>query len=168
MTWKEFDKYNAAFKFIIKNKPKLIVEYGSGGSTYFLQELLNELDYGGKLISFEDNEKFYDKSCSNIRLVKVEIVDRIKGSLRYVHDLDLIKDVELVIIDGPDYQRYLNDEGNPTNLTLNLQDIVEHLNKEVPFFIDGRTGCINYYNNVLGYKTHIEQPEEDRNDKPKI
>ena len=168
MSWKEFDKYNAAFEFIIKNKPKLIVEYGSGGSTRHLEELLKELNYGGKLISFEDNKKFFDKTCSSIRLVEVEIVDSAIGSLRYVHDLDLIKDVEFVIIDGPDYKRYPNYQGNPSNLTLNLQDIVEYLNKEIPFFIDGRTGCINYYNNVLGYKTHIEQPEEDRNDKPKI
>jgi len=165
--WREFIKYKAAFKFIEENKPKLIVEYGSGDSTYYLYKCLEELNYGGKLIAYEDNPEWYNKSLNDfpflkdvLNLVKIKTVDSKLGYLKYDHKLENIDEVEMVIIDGPDYRLFLTEDGGPSNVTTNLEDIVNYLGKEVSFFIDGREGCIRYYNN-LNYNKHIIQPPED-------
>lgn len=165
--WRNFIKYKAAFKFIEENKPKLIVEYGSGDSTYYLYKCLEELNYGGKLITYEDNPEWYNKSLKDfpflkdvLKLVKVQTVDSKLGYLKYDHKLEDIKEVEMVVIDGPDYRLFLTEDGGPSNVTTNLEDIVNYLGKEIPFFIDGREGCIGYYNN-LNYSKHIIQPPED-------
>ena len=165
--WREFKKYKQAFKFIEENKPKLIVEYGSGGSTYSLYKCLEELNYGGKLITYEDNSEWYNDIISNfpflkdsVKLVEIETVNSKKGYLRYNHNLEDIKEAELVILDGPDYKLFLTEDGGPSNVTTNLEDIVNYLGKEIPFFIDGREGCVRYYNN-LNYTKHIIQPLED-------
>jgi len=163
MHWSEFDKYKNAFKFIKENKPALIVEYGSGGSTIHLYNCLKELNYGGRLITYEDSEEYrniivkrYPPLKDVVKVVPVEYVDRKKGKLKYVHNYEEIKDVGLVIIDGPDYRVHLNDTGKPSNLTTNLEEINNYLNKHVPFFIDGRSGCVEYYEK-LNYSNFIKQ-----------
>lgn len=172
--WRDFKKYNAAYKFIEENKPKLIVEYGSGGSTYYLYKCLEELNYGGKLITYEDNSEWYNNLVEDfpflkdsVKLVEIETVDSKKGYLRYNHNLEDIKEVELVILDGPDYRLFLTEENSPSNVTTNLEEIVNYLGKQIPYFIDGRSGCVNYYNN-LNYTKHIVQPFEDAIDGNKV
>lgn len=163
MHWRKFDKYKNAFNFIEENKPALIVEYGSGGSTLHLYNCLKELNYGGRLITYEDSEQYrnilvdeFPYLADTIKIAPIEFVDKVKGKVKYVHDYEEIKDVELVIIDGPDYRVHKTANGLPSNLTTNLEDINNYFNKHVPYFIDGRSGCVNYYNN-LNYSNFIEQ-----------
>lgn len=165
--WTLFTKYREAFTYIQEHRPKLIVEYGIGISTYYIDMLLTELDYGGRVIGFESEKKWFDvhekhgyNSKGNARLVPVEIIDKEKGYVEYMHSYSDLKEVDMVIIDGPDYRIYTNDNGSPSNVTLNLQRLVEYKGEEIPYFIDGRTGCLRYYNEICGYSTHIEQLPE--------
>ena len=48
----EDGKYVSAIKHIVEHKPKFIVEYGGGKSTLMITELVNYLDYGGKVIGY--------------------------------------------------------------------------------------------------------------------
>ena len=72
-------KYMSAFNYIIENKPKFVVEYGGGQSTWLLTELINYLDYGGKVIGYESNEDWYNDHVkkgwnehNNVKLVDIE------------------------------------------------------------------------------------------------
>ena len=162
--WKDFIKYKQAFDYIAEYKPKLIVEYGGGDSTYYIYKCLEELNYGGKVIGYEDdieyytdfNEKFTDLK-GILKLVEIEWVDREKGKLRYKHKIEDLKDVEMVIIDGPNYQKHLDSSNYPSNITTNLEDLNQHFGKNIPFFIDGRKGCIRYYCDKLKYSNYIKQ-----------
>lgn len=161
--WREFDKYSKAFEWIVDNRPMLIVEYGAGSSTHYINQLLDELNYGGKVIAYENNPIWLEYANSrgenehgSIRLAEIEITNRELGYCRYVHPIEDIEGVEMVIIDGPDYRTLLDYNGNPFNSTDNLELIVKHLGREVPYFIDSRMGVVNYYSN-LGYTTQIQQ-----------
>tara|TARA_A100001515_G_scaffold136457_1_gene128227 strand:- start:2509 stop:3057 length:549 start_codon:yes stop_codon:yes gene_type:complete len=152
-------KYINAIKYIMENKPKVIVEYGGGKSTLMITELVNYLDYGGKVIAYESGESFYKKHIesgwnkyNNINLVEMEetIEYEIPG-IRYVHPMEDIQGVDFVIIDGPDLHSFSSDPAT----TFNLMDIVNHLGYEVPYFIDGRKFTRNFYSSNLSYTTDI-------------
>jgi len=152
----ESGKYISAFNYIIENKPKFVVEYGGGQSTWLLTELINYLDYGGKVIGYECNEYWYNDHVkkgwnkhNNIKLVdiveyvlKKEDFNDTRG-VRYLHPIEDIEGVDFVIIDGPDLHPK-HWENNPST-TFNLMDIVNHIGYEIPFFIDGRDGTRNFY-----------------------
>ena len=152
-------KYLSALNYIVEHQPKVIVEYGGGQSTLMITELVNYLDYGGKVIAYESDEYWYTKHIesgwnkhNNIKLVDIEQVD---GNLRYVHSLDEIVGVDFVILDGPDLTKF-----TPYPETIyNLKDIVDNLGKEVPYFIDGRDGFRKFYSK-LGYTTDIGDIKE--------
>mgnify|MGYP001218303042 CR=1 FL=1 len=152
----ETGKYMNAINHIIENKPKFVVEYGGGQSTWLLTELINYLDYGGKVIGYEHEEFWYNNHVergwnehNNIKLVDaVEDVfksDDVRDTngIRYVHPIEDIEGVDFVIIDGPDLREELW-ENIPTT-TFNLMDIVNHIGYEIPFFIDGRQGTRDFY-----------------------
>jgi len=154
-------KYFSAIHHIIINKPKLILEYGGGHSTLIISILLGELNYGGKVVSFEDNKEYYDYHNSNgsnkyNNIVYVEDTTIVRNKLTeystftYVHELEPYRDVEFIILDGPD-ERITN-----TGVTLNLELFVDYLGKEIPYFMDGRGGCVHYYKNVKKYKLEVE------------
>ena len=148
-------KYLSVYNYIVKNKPKFIVEYGGGKSTYDITELVNLLDYGGKVVGYENNEYWYNDHIkngwnkhNNIKLVNITEDTYNPGSefmsvrgVRYQHPIEDIEGVDFVIIDGPDLQSFSSD---PIT-TFNLMDIVNHLGYEVPYFIDGRAGTRDYY-----------------------
>ena len=152
----EDGKYVSAIKYIIENKPNFIVEYGVT-STLLLTELVNYLDYGGKVVGYENNEHYYNYAIerghnkyNNIKLVDV-VEDTFDGGtkyynvsgVRYVHPMEDIEGVDFVILDGPDLHPK-HWENNP-DTTFNLMDIVNHIGYEIPFFIDGRTGTRDFY-----------------------
>ena len=153
-------KYVSAINHIIENKPKFVVEYGGGQSTFLLTELINYLDYGGKVIAYESEEYWYNYSIekgwnkhNNINFVEVEETteDGCTG-VRYIHPMEDIQGVDFVIIDGPNLR--IEYHSNGPNTTFNLKDIVEYVGYEVPFFIDGRSGTVEYYDR-LGYTKNI-------------
>tara|TARA_B100000674_G_scaffold463599_1_gene444719 strand:- start:84 stop:686 length:603 start_codon:yes stop_codon:yes gene_type:complete len=152
----ESGKYMSVIKYIIKNKPKFIVEYGGGQSTWMLTELINYLDYGGKIVGYEGEEFWYNAHVkagwnehNNVKLVDaVEDVFendgyRVVNGIRYVHPMEDIEGVDFVILDGPDLREELW-KNNPST-TFNLMDIVNHIGYEIPFFIDGRLGTRDFY-----------------------
>ncbi len=154
-------KYLGAMKYIIENKPKFVLEYGGGRSTYILTLLINELDYGGKIIGIEESKKWWDhhnengsNEFNNIILVGNNIIDEDKFT--YVHDLESYKHVDFVILDGPDYRLY----GDRLGVTLNLKLLVDYIGKEIPYFIDGREGCVKYYKK-LGYTSEVPDIKND-------
>lgn len=162
--WKNNKKYEAVLKHIIEHKPKFIVEYGPGNSTFCINQLLEELDYGAKFISFESedyyfnfhkNKGYFDEST--VKMAPIEYVDKDLGWVKYVHSYEGFEDVDLVIIDGPNLQQYVTSTGSPSNVTTNLEEIVAVTGKEVYYFIDGRGGTLAYYKEKLGYKLNIQQ-----------
>lgn len=158
MNWKEFDKYKPAFDYIIENRPMHIVEYGGGESTYLINQLLDELNYGGKVTAYEDNPKFYNFSNkqgwntkNSIKLVNIEVISPEAVIIRYIHPLKDVQDVDFFIVDGPDYDSYILDNGKRSSAIDNLHLIMTRFNKTIPFWIEGRSGQVNFMRN-LNYK----------------
>ena len=60
------------------------------------------------------------------------------------------KDVDFMIIDGPDYRLY----GDKLGVTTNLELLVNYTNKKIPYFIDGRSGTVEYYQSI-GYEDYM-------------
>ena len=162
----EDGKYISAIKHIVEHKPKFIVEYGGGKSTLMITELVNYLDYGGKVIGYENDESFYNQYIemgwnkhNNIKLVDVVQFDKGNRSyVKYNHTMKDIKGVDFVIIDGPNLRKF---EPFPYSTT-NLEDIVEHLGYEIFYFIDGRLGTKKYYDE-LGYTKNIGDKKNEIN-----
>jgi hypothetical protein len=147
-------KYFSAISHIIANKPKLILEYGGGQSTFILSTLLKELNYGGKIISFEDSKEYYNEHVTEGYNVDNNIIYTPHCKIdekyfTYIHDLEPYKDVDFIIIDGPDNRI------SKTNVTLNLELFVDYLDKEIPYFMDGRGGSVDYYKKIKGYKLEV-------------
>jgi len=156
-------KYFAAFKHIYDCRPDLVLEYGGGQSTWILQLFLNELNYGGIVHSFESEKKYYDyhiesgyNEFNNIHFTNGVVINR---GFKYNHDLEAYKDVDFIILDGPDYNIY-------TKCThcLNLQLYVELLGKEIPYFIDGREGDVYHNETTLGYVSEIKDVKGNNNE----
>ena len=92
-------KYFAVISYIINNKPKLILEYGGGKSTFIISKILKELNYGGKIVAFEDLKKYYDLHENQGYNLDNNIVytpeSKIDGEFfTYIHDLEPYKDVD--------------------------------------------------------------------------
>lgn len=141
------EDYEIITSYIIENKPKLIVEYGSGESTYYINNLLDELGYGGRIVSFEDTELYYnvikdygwdEKNSVNLVPIELGVVDGWTGA-RYLHSYEGLEEVDYVIIDGPDIGKL------DVNTTFNLLDMWEKFGRFIPYFIDGREGTKRFY-----------------------
>jgi len=162
--WSEFTKYKDAFDYIIESKPKFIIEYGGGYSTYYINQLLDELNYGAKVITFESEPEWLEKynqagynEKGSIRFAPIEYVDKDNGYIKYRHSYEGFEEVDFVIIDGPDYRLYTTSTGQPSNATTNLKDIVELKGEEIPYFVEGRLGTVRYYEKDCKYTKRIEQ-----------
>jgi len=152
--------YDIIIDWIIKNKPKTIVEYGSGESTFIIQTLLDLMDYEYNLFSYENQKNWYDKIKETefdknnvVNLVEcVPLVTEVAGKkfqgCRYNHSYENIPKPDLVIIDGPDLRIF-----DPVlDTTINLKEMFEFYNTDtIHYYIDGRRGTKNYYK-YLGYE----------------
>lgn len=162
-------KYGGVVNYIVDNKPMFIVEYGGGKSTFLISELLDVLGYGGKIVGFESNPYWYQDHISkgwnkynNIFLVDIDHFnyDEVKNQyvVRYLHPIQDVEDVDLVIIDGPDLKLY-----SPyPSATINLLDIVEYKEKEIPYFIDGRSGTKQFYKSKFKQNLEIQDIKINR------
>ena len=151
--------YDILIDWIIKNKPKTIVEYGSGESTFIIKTLLESLDYDYNLFSFENLEQWYNKiklsgfDVNNVvSLVEctpliAETPSKDYQGCRYEHSYENIPKPDLVIIDGPDLRLF-----DPVlDTTINLKEMYDYYNcNDINYYIDGRGGTKSYYEN-LGY-----------------
>lgn len=151
--------YDILIDWIIKNKPKTIIEYGSGESTFIIKTLLESLDYDYNLFSFENLEQWYNKiklsgfDVNNVvSLVEctpliAETPNKNYQGCRYEHSYENIPKPDLVIIDGPDLRLF-----DPVlDTTINLKEMYDYYNcNDINYYIDGRGGTKSYYEN-LGY-----------------
>jgi hypothetical protein len=140
--------------YIIDKKPKSIIEYGSGFTTFLISSLLEDLNYGGSLITFEDSEGFYkmtesigfyEKMNGNNRVelvpVKSETISD-KNCCYYDYDLNKIESVDFVFDDGPDLIRY------GAQVSTSMLKLKEHFDKPFDYLIDGRTDTTEFYKNI--------------------
>lgn len=158
------EDYRLLYDYIIEHKPKHIVEYGSGYSTWFLYNVINDLNLNTKLTSYENDTVFYNYIIDNfsflkntVNLVDIGCVDTVVckhrvlaqeyTSCRFLHSYKDIEEVDFVIIDGPGYSGspYCNCE-----ITLNWEDLSKHFKRDIKCWIDGRNCCRDYYKEI-GY-----------------
>lgn len=154
-------KYAGAYNYIVTYRPKFIVEYGGGESTFYLTELVNSLNYGGKVVGYESNPTWFQRHSNsgwnkhgNIFLVDIDHIPYLDKFyvVRYKHLLEDIEGVDFIIIDGPDLTQY-----DPYPIaTINLLDAIEGFNREIPYFIDGRRGTRDFYRSRLNQNLEIE------------
>ena len=115
----------------------------SGGTVAFVTGIYEELIDSISKINFSSIKTLFKKGFYSF-------YDEINGKFfTYIHDLEPYKDVDFIIIDGPD-QRVSN-----TEVTLNLELFVKYLKKEIPYFMDGRSGSVDYYKDEKGYKLEV-------------
>lgn len=145
-TGQSVDDYSEILQYIEKHKPKCIVEYGSGFSTMLIQEKIDELKLDTKFFSFEDNKHYYDvikdtiESTQAVKLVPYERDNKNPNIGRYSHTYHGMKDVDFVIIDGPDVGRYNIDA------TTNAADLKKKYPKnKIKVFIQGRISTQKWY-----------------------
>ena len=153
--------YRKIALFITKFKPKHIIEYGPGFSTYLISKVIKDLDYNIKFTSYEDRPQYYNyiKEYGMDPLNVVELVDyqiTVKDDLyyfEYLHDYEKHKDVDCIFIDGPG-KLTVYDKYKP-NINLNLEKFIRKLNKPILHTIDGRHDTAVYYKRLykeLGYE----------------
>jgi len=159
--------YSGFLEYIELFKPKFIVEYGSGISTYLIDKLITKLDYGAEFISFEDCEHWYNK----LKVGGVDINNRVhlvdlgfeevngKKGCRYIHDYDGYEKTDFVLLDGPN----VNKLGVDT--TLNLYDIVEKFKVRPAYWIDGRKRTKQFYRSLLETNDNYDDQLFIREDK---
>jgi len=156
--------------YIIDKKPKSIIEYGSGFTTLLMSTLLEDLNYGGSLVTFEDSEDFYkmtesigfyEKMNGNNRVelvpLKFETDTEFEGPLShktrrfpsdkkccyYDYDLNKIDSVDFVLDDGPDLIRY------GSQVATSMLKLKEHFNTPFEYLIDGRIGTTEFYKKLF-------------------
>lgn len=139
---------------IIKNKYKHIIEYGSGFTTMLLHHIKHSVDWDIQYTSYENVQPYIDLLISegfdpdnSIKYVDY-YYDNTKQEkvVNAEHDLDIHKDVDYIIIDGPDsnYLGVTTKEGAAINGMYGI--LSEHLNKEIDLSIDGRHYVRVYHN----------------------
>ena len=136
--------------YIHIKKPMTILEYGSGKTTYVMAKVLEDLNYGGKLISFEDDEKWYKQNKdlglydkNEVHLVPIltgvrEATWKNNGGPNYGwfdHNFSDIDSVDFIFDDGPSMERY--------DITYidNWYMAANHFKKPFDLIIDGRSGA---------------------------
>lgn len=104
----EYIFYNTLIKFILNNKPKFILELGSGYTTYLMGTLIQDYNLDTKLLSLENDKKWYDW----IKKEKLDPLDSVvmsdleswnkdgKVFVKYTYDYNL-DEVDYIVLDGP-------------------------------------------------------------------
>ena len=137
---------------IIKNRPKSIIEYGPGVTTYLIEILLLELNtYDCKFVSFEDDQYWYNQlkdqgldPHDNVELVKLKWFSKGENNFtEYQHDYERFQDVYFIILDGPGMV-VQNDIRYDINY--NLHKLVDYAGQTINCIVDGRKSTQQYYN----------------------
>ena len=141
--------------YIHEYRPKSIVEYGSGMTTLLMSTILEDLNYGGSISTFEDDHKYYSLGESTglyskmngknkIELTPVVVSD--KKQCYYDHNINKIDSVDFVLDDGPNINKYNCDA------SINMIMLQEHFKKPFSFLIDGRIRQQKFYQSKYGDK----------------
>lgn len=111
---------------ILENKPKLVVEFGTGASTLIIAAALKQAG-GGQLISFEQHEDFVEatrlwlaehKLDADVRAVPLRPADGWPG-LWYDHG-PLPRGIDLMVVDGPPWTIHPMTRGGAATLFDNI------------------------------------------------
>lgn len=150
----DFSFYFEVTEKILKNKYKHVIEYGAGFTTRLLSHIKHNIDWDLQVTTYENVQYYIDLIKSNgfdpdntIKFVDFYYDNTKKENIVYCkHDLDIHKDVDFIIIDGPDHS-FVGDttkEGKTINGMYGI--LSDYLNKDIDLSIDGRQLNRSYYN----------------------
>lgn len=149
-------------EIILKKKPKMIVEFGSGISTYVMSYCINKYNIESKIISFENDKSYLDKIKKELdhnilknidfKLVDVEFFSkREKKFISYKDSENYLKNlnIDFCYVDGP---VIFNDKNYKNTISGDVIKLFE--NKIFPknILLDGKYDLyrhIKYYSNGL-------------------
>lgn len=141
---------------IFRFKPKHLIEYGPGFTTVLLHRISQDIDWGMKVFSYEDDEKWFEILKQNgfdvfgsMELVKMSVEDRDNFYYcTYEHDLEKHREVDYVFIDGPG--EVIIDDIRKDNINLNLEKLLNFTGRKIPYLIDGRHHTQQHYKKLHG------------------
>jgi len=154
----EYIFYNTLIKYILKNKPKFILELGSGYTTYLMGTLIQDYKLDTKLLSFENERKWYDW----IKNEKLDPLDSVVMSdieaweedgevfVKYIYDYNM-DEVDFVLLDGPGHFEY-DGKSISTSIQYNYYELISHTNSPIDVLIDGRKSTSKFYKKVFTEK----------------
>lgn len=152
--------------FILKNKPKRVLEIGSGQSTVMLQQLTES--YGGHVTSVETVWEWYEKVAEQVKGRSNITLLFDSDTWPFVNGLEGI--FQLVIIDGPGHVSFNEDtlkwerfaQKYDMKLKKGLQSwfcldrIWDHIDEKTTVVVDGRSAAVVYYTKAFGDSILIE------------
>jgi|TARA_B100001971_G_C18252046_1_gene579028 hypothetical protein len=161
--------YNTLIKLILEHKPKFILELGSGYTTYLMGTLIQDYNLDTKLLSLENDKKWYDW----IKNEKLDVLNSVVMSdikswerdgeifVKYTYDYDM-DEVDFVLLDGPGYFEY---DGliRKNSIQYNYYELISYKNLPVDVLIDGRELTKKFYESEFKKRgwsdTHIKFQE---------
>lgn len=150
--------YNTLIKYILKNKPKFILELGSGYTTYLMGNLIKDYKLDTKLLSLENEKRWYDW----IKNEKLDPLDSVVMSdieswekdervfVKYTYDYNM-DDVDFVLLDGPGH---FNRNGViiKDSIQYNYGELISYRKSPIKVLIDGRKSTYKFYFNLFAEK----------------
>ena len=150
--------YNTLIKYILKRRPKFILELGSGYTTYLMGTLIQDYKLDTKLLSFENEKRWYDW----IKNEKLDLLDSVVMSdiesweqggevfVKYTHDYNM-DEVDFVLLDGPGHFEF-DGKVIKSSIQYNYYELISHRNSPIRVLIDGRKSTQNFYRNLFWEK----------------
>ena len=152
----DYSLYITLTEHIFRFKPKHFIEYGPGFTTVLLHRIAQDLNWEMKVYSYEDDERWYSilkqygfDPFGTLQLVNMNVEER-DGFYycTYEHDLEKHKDVDYVLIDGPG--EVIRNGIRKDNINLNLEKLLSHTGRKIPYLIDGRHFTQQHYRVLHG------------------
>ena len=159
-TGTKFPTLYSAVQLIRKNKPKILLESGTGTSTIVLAETLMQLkksdpSYNPTLISMEQHPKWHDMAVKLLPerykdIVEIRLGEREKFEYAmfrgYCHSNIPLKNYDFVFLDGPSYR----DEHGSSSCLDALKVRLNSNVKQIIGVIDTRVSSVFVMQNIFG------------------
>ena len=155
-----FSDYYELYNYIIKKKPKYILECGSGITSYVIAKALHynliKSEVKGLCISMEELPSYHEDIKNNFpkelkQFINFNLSERIKKHYSFYCGVGYKAipkyDYEFVFIDGPDS---ISPIDNVRKFNFDLITAVQLSNKKIDCFIDNRLSTVYCYQNIFG------------------